>query len=503
MPPELPPNVVVNGTDGNDLIDATYVDAEGNRVDPGAPVGGRGPFDDVILAGAGNDTVLAGAGDDLVYGEDGDDLLVGGDGDDTLVGGDGSDTLYGGKGNDVLVSGRGDNTLVGGAGDDVLVADSDGNNVLYGDGPNDPDNPDVVTHGKDTLVGGRGDDTMYGGGGDDDFVLQNQFGNYVIYGGEEGEGPRGDLVDATGLTEGVTLRYTGNEQGTIDRDGAQVTFSEIENVYLGSGDDVVVLEAATSGVVLGGDGVDVLVVPGLGEDDENAPQVTITNTYQNPDGTTSYDGYVQFPDGSVLSFRNFEEIVPCFTPGTLIDTDQGPRPVEALSPGDRVLTRDHGYRELVWTGRKALPAAAVSAWPGLAPVRIAAGALGAGVPVRDLLVSPRHRMLVTGARAEVMFGEREVLVAAGDLVGLPGISRDAPGAVEYLHVMCAGHEILRAEGAWTESFQPEAGVLDGLGAATRAELLRVFPELSTAAGQARFAAARPVLSPAEARLLVA
>ena len=44
-----------------------------------------------------------------------------------------------------------------------------------------------------------------------------------------------------------------------------------------------------------------------------------------------------------------------------------------------------------------------------APVLIPAGALG---NTRDLLVSQQHRMLVTGWRAELMFGEPEVLVAA-------------------------------------------------------------------------------------------
>jgi hypothetical protein len=357
--------------------------------------------------------------------------------------------------------------------------------------------------GKDTLVAGPGDDTLNGAGGDDTFVLGDDFGNLTIIGGEDGEGPRGDLIDGEALTQGVTLRYTGDEAGTITGDSSALNFTEIENVWLGAGDDVVVLDAATNGVVLGGDGRDQLVIPGLDSGEDDAPRVTITNTIQNDDGTTSNDGFVQFADGSVLSFRNFEEIVPCFTPGTLIDTDQGPRAVETLVPGDRVLTRDHGFRELVWTGRKDIPAAALAAWPDLAPIRIAAGALGHGLPARDLIVSPRHRMLVSGPRAELLFGEREVLVAAQDLLGLPGVTRHAGSDTAYLHIMCAGHEIIRAEGAWTESFQPAAGVLSALDEGVRGEILRLFPELSTAQGQTRFAAARPVLSPAEARLLVA
>jgi hypothetical protein len=342
--------------------------------------------------------------------------------------------------------------------------------------------------------------TVPGGDGDQILLLEDGYENTTFVGGEDGE-VDGDLIYAGAMTQGVTLRYTGNEQGTIDGTGATVNFAEVERIYLGSGDDYVEVQVGTDGVVSGGDGFDILELPEP-EEGEAAPVVTITGETLNPDGTTSFSGFVTFADGTQLEFKNFEKII-CFTPGTLIDTDQGPRAVETLVPGDRVLTRDHGFRELVWTGRKDIPAAALAAWPDLAPIRIAAGALGHGLPARDLIVSPRHRMLVSGPRAELLFGEREVLVAAQDLLGLPGVTRHAGSDTAYLHIMCAGHEIIRAEGAWTESFQPAAGVLSALDEGVRGEILRLFPELSTAQGQTRFAAARPVLSPAEARLLVA
>jgi hypothetical protein len=344
--------------------------------------------------------------------------------------------------------------------------------------------------------------TVTGGEGDDVLMLDDGFANTVFTGGETGE-TDGDLIWAGDMTQGVTLRYTGNEQGTIDGTGQTVTFSEVERIHLGSGDDYVEVVEPTDGLVSGGAGFDILDL-GQTPPGEDPPAVEITDRIDNGDGTTSFSGTVTFADGSVLRFKNFEKII-CFTPGTRIDTDRGPVAVEALVPGDRVLTRDHGFRPLVWTGRKDLPAVALAAWPELAPVRIAAGSLGAGLPVRDLVVSPGHRMLVSGARAEVLFGEREVLVAAGDLVGLDGITREtAAEPVSYLHIMCEGHEIIRAEGAWTESFQPSAGVLDGLAEGTQAELMRLFPELATPEGRKRLAtAARPVLSPAEARILVA
>ncbi len=62
---------LVDGTDGNDVIDASYTgDADGDAIDDGHGNGPSGQGDEVE-AGAGNDTVLAGAGDDLIYGDDG------------------------------------------------------------------------------------------------------------------------------------------------------------------------------------------------------------------------------------------------------------------------------------------------------------------------------------------------------------------------------------------------------------------------------------------------
>jgi hypothetical protein len=485
MPPVDPtPDGVVDGDGSGELMQVGYVDADGDAITDG---------DDTIFGYSGDDTIEAGGGDDLVFGGDGDDVIFGQEGNDTLFGDAGNDELYGGEGDDKLVGGAGDDLLVGGP----------GNNLMYGDGlsgdngglsPNDDPEPGF---GNDTLVSGTGNDTMFGGSGDDVFVLPEGFGNHVITGGETGE-VEGDLIDAQGVTSGVSVVYTGDEAGTISNATSTTTFTEIERVALGSGDDDVTVLTSTTGLVNGGDGFDTLVLPPAG--DPNAPVVDITSSVDNGDGTTTFGGTATFPDGSVLTFENFEEII-CFAAGTLIDTDQGPRPVEALRAGDLVLTRDHGYQALVWCGSRALSEADLAVCPSVQPVQIAAGALGAGLPARELRVSPRHRMLLTGSRAELMFGAREVLVTAADLVGLPGVSQPQAAGVTYVHVMCARHEILRAEGAWSESFQPAAAVLPSLDVRTRDELLALFPEL--ARGQAVFPSARPALNRAEAQALLA
>ncbi|HHX91474.1 MAG TPA: hypothetical protein GX700_17250, partial [Paracoccus sp.] len=336
--PDGHPDGFVHGTDGGDLIDGEYVDAQGDRVDDPTQVWpDRGPFDDIILAGEGDDTIFAGGGDDLVHGGAGDDTLFGGHGNDTLLGEDGNDKLVGEAGDDLLIGGDGDNLMYG----DSVGVDAGGLS---------PDDAPEEGFGNDTLIGGTGNDSMYGGGGDDIFIINDDFGNHLIVGGETGE-VDGDKIFARDMTQAVEMVYTGDERGTITRDdGTEINFSEIERTYLGSGDDHVEVITSTTGRVHGGDGFDTLELPNSPEGDSPAA-VTITNRTDNGDGTESLDGYVIFPDGSRLDFESFEEIL-CFTPGTRIDTARGAVAVEDLVAGDKVLTRDNGYQPLAWTGRK-------------------------------------------------------------------------------------------------------------------------------------------------------
>jgi hypothetical protein len=214
---------------------------------------------------------------------------------------------------------------------------------------------------------------------------------------------------------------------------------------------------------------------------------------------------VELLDGSgnvtgTIAFTEIETVIPCFTPGAMIDTRRGPVAVEELREGDRVLTRDNGFRTIRWIGSRTLDAATLAVAPQLCPVCIRRDAFGPGIPARDLLVSPQHRMLLTGAGVELHAGETEVLVAARHLG--PRTLRPLPALAEvtYLHLLFDGHEIVRADGAWTESFQPGRHVADAMEAAVREELLTIFPALGQSEGPA-FAAARPTLRAWEARAL--
>jgi Ca2+-binding RTX toxin-like protein len=118
-----PDTVIVNGTNGNDVVNVA-----GNA----SGVSVIGLFATVNIRGAesANDRLIVNAlgGDDVVTASalSADALLFaadGGAGNYVLIGGDGNDTLLGGTGDDILVGGPGDDVLDGGTGDNVLIQD--------------------------------------------------------------------------------------------------------------------------------------------------------------------------------------------------------------------------------------------------------------------------------------------------------------------------------------------------------------------------------------------
>ena len=201
-------------------------------------------------------------------------------------------------------------------------------------------------------------------------------------------------------------------------------------------------------------------------------------------------------NGSGISDTAFVTVtaIPCFTRGTLILTDRGERPVEDLRPGDLVATRDHGMQPLRWIGMRR-----VRAEGRFAPVVIEAGTFGQH---RRLVVSPQHRVLLSHWRAEVMFGEDEVLVAACDLVNDRSVRVQAGGEVDYVHLLFDAHQIVFSEGLATESFLPGPMVLGDLEARVQAEVLTLFPGIDPETFQGYGPAARRPLRAFEARALL-
>ena len=505
------PDGIVSGTSGNDIIDTSYVgDPDGDKVDNNDGLGVQGTTGnaDLIYAGAGNDGISAGVGNDIVYGGSGNDTALGGAGDDKIYGDTGNDLIDGGAANDLMMGEEGDDrfgvtgafgndTIVGGetneTNGDVLDATAlTANTTLNLTSPEtgtltDGSSTATLTQievfklgsGSDTVTGSTGADSVDAGAGND--VIAAGAGNDVINGGAGN-----DAIDG-GAGNDLLYGGTGNDS-FVGSTGADSLFGgdDRDSFFGGAGDGIVGGE--------GGDDYDVLDLSSFG--------FAATNIIYDP--LNLENGTVEFLDAAglvtgTLSFSNIEKVIACFTSGSLVLTAQGKIAVEDLAVGDLVLTRDNGFQPIRWIGRRDLSAAELAIAPQFNPVQIARGAMGRGLPERDMQVSPQHRMLINTPRADLLFGEPEVLAAAIHLIGMPGITRATPGRISYFHILFDEHQLVCADGAWSESFQPGQRSLAGLESGQRQEIFALFPDLS--AGMP-YPAARMMLKSKEAQMLL-
>ncbi|MEI4470254.1 Hint domain-containing protein [Frigidibacter sp. MR17.24] len=483
-------NNTITGGDGSDRI----ITGDGNNKivsgDTGRPDQGYEPYfsgdtdpnndRDYVQTGAGNDTIFTGDDDDTIYAGDGNNYVDAGFDDDLVVTGKGNDTIIGGEGNDTIWSGAGDDLIYGGMGPDtdlVNIPDADGDKL--------------TNNARDEIHAGAGNDTVFG-----------QDDNDLIYGGDGHDYLDGGVDDDTlyGDAGNDTLKGGQGNDSLIGGAGA-------DKMYGGDDKDIFVIgkgEGAGDFVDGGAGGIDFDTLDLTNSAPEGGSFVVHkTSVDSNGNG---WNGYVDFfdKDGNAagkLDFEEIEKIVPCFTPGTAIATPKGERLVEELQVGDKVITRDNGIREIAWLGKKTLDYGQLSGAAHLRPVLIRAGSLGNGLPERDMLVSPNHRMLVANDRTALYFDEHEVLVSAKHLVNGSGVSRVEALGVTYIHFMFDQHEVVLANGAWTESFQPGDHSLAGIGNAQRSEIFELFPELQTAQGIKSYTAARKTLKRHEAALL--
>ncbi len=169
-----------------------------------------------------------------------------------------------------------------------------------------------------------------------------------------------------------------------------------------------------------------------------------TNTTANIEMTPEqYQQYQNDPDSFFSDDGTFT--MQCFAAGTMIATPDGEVAVETLEIGDLVLTADEKAVPVKWIGRQST-GKRISALNKL-PVRITEGALGSGLPNRDLVVTADHGMIIDG-----------LVINAGALVNQSTIDyvprHELPKDATYYHIETEGHQVIllmapRPKPMWT------------------------------------------------------
>ena len=131
----------------------------------------------------------------------------------------------------------------------------------------------------------------------------------------------------------------------------------------------------------------------------------------------------------------------CYCAGTKILTVRGEIAVESLAVGDLVVTRLGARLPVQWLGWREVDCARHPRPQDVWPVRIAAGAFGAGLPRRPLRLSPDHAVFTGG-----------VLIPVRHLVNGATIVQEPAATASYWHVELPEHAILFAEGLTSESY---------------------------------------------------
>lgn len=130
--------------------------------------------------------------------------------------------------------------------------------------------------------------------------------------------------------------------------------------------------------------------------------------------------------------------------GTKVASNLGWCQVEAIRPGDQVLTFDHGMQPVAQVRRTLFFADATSVPAHLMPVTVPAGTLGNRNTMHLL---PEQGILVESDAAVDAFGDPFAIVPAAALTGFRGIHRtQTPAQIEIITISFEQPEVIYVEG---------------------------------------------------------
>jgi len=225
----------------------------------------------------------------------------------------------------------------------------------------------------------------------------------------------------------------------IEYDGTQFVISRAFNPY-----PVSITNNTSSSVIRVTQSVDI-----DGPISDSTEVVEAITTYGIVTYNSVTEQYSLYTNDDSLEERSILDVTPtqypvCFVKGTLIDTIDGPVPIELLRVGDRVIG-SKGLRTIKWIGWRHYHAVALQSAEQRVtstPIRFLAGALADGLPCQDLRVSPWHHLYIDG-----------VLVRANDLLNGVSIRQETDiESFSYYHLELDEFDVIRACGVYSESW---------------------------------------------------
>ncbi len=282
---------------------------------------------------------------------------------------------------------------------------------------------------------------------------------YVIHGvnggdalGDPDEVCLGDIYTLEAGVAPLRLVLTHGAEGQTVAEGSQI----------GTAGQAVRLVARYTLMAPDGDKIDLLLMRLDGGDRVVLPLSPMTSTA---------DYTLLDVDDAPQQVRLADLLCVSFARGTMITLADGRQcPIERLTAGEKVLTRDHGPQPLRWLGK-----ATLRAQGAFAPVVITAGTLG---NTGDLIVSPHHRIFLYQRQRRAGLQTSELLVQAKHLVDDETVFQRPGGFVDYYSLVFDKHEIIYAEGVPAESLMVNDATLCRLPAEMAEDVKARFPGLA-------------------------
>ena len=148
-------------------------------------------------------------------------------------------------------------------------------------------------------------------------------------------------------------------------------------------------------------------------------------------------GRVGGQDSQTGQFSPYAVLDTGLLQGTMMLTLDGEMPVEFVSIGDKLITRDSGISKVTHIQRSTRKVHTIA---------FAAGSLGHTRPESDALLAGDQMVLIRDWRARAMFNSERALVAARSLVDNEFITDLGMVETTLFQIFCDGPHILYADG---------------------------------------------------------